>query len=96
MNKMANLKSVLNQPRAGADMPATPAVQPDAPASSPAPHKAPSRVGKIPFTTYLSPDYKASLRLIQAKKNGVTIQDLMAEALNDLFEKYRVPVVRED
>jgi hypothetical protein len=98
MSKMATLKSVLNQPRASADQP-VPDAPHDAPAPPPAQRKAPSRDGLIPFTTYLSPDYKASLLLIQAKQaktGGVTIQKLMAEALNDLFEKYRVPVVRQD
>lgn len=99
MSKMATLKSVLNQPRASADQPAMPDAPHDAPAPAPAQRKAPSRDELIPFTTYLSPDYKASLLLIQAKQaksGGVTIQKLMAEALNDLFEKYRVPVVRQD
>jgi hypothetical protein len=60
----------------------------DAPGS----YKAPSREGKMPITAYLSPDYKASLRLIQAKRGGTT-QALIAEALNDLFTKYDVPTV---
>ena len=55
-------------------------------------YKAPSRAGKTNITAYLSPDYKASLRLIQARRN-VSIQDLMAEALNDLFAKYNVPTI---
>jgi hypothetical protein len=55
-------------------------------------YKAPSREGKTNLTAYLSPDYKASLRLIQSKENR-SLQSLMAEALNDLFAKYDVPVV---
>lgn len=57
-------------------------------------YKAPSRAGKTNITAYLSPDYKASLRLIQARRN-VSIQDLMAEALNDLFAKYDVPTISD-
>jgi len=55
-------------------------------------YTAPSREGKTNITAYLSPDYKASLRLIQAKA-GNSLQALVAEALNDLFRKYNVPTV---
>lgn len=58
-------------------------------------YKAPSREGKTNITAYLSPDYKASLRLIQSKRNR-SLQSLMAEALNDLFAKYDVPTVSEE
>jgi hypothetical protein len=50
----------------------------------------PSRMGKVNVTGYFPPEVKASLRLVQAKRGG-TIQDILAEALNDLFSKYRVP-----
>jgi hypothetical protein len=56
---------------------------------------APSREGKTNITAYLSPDYKASLRLIQAH-TGKSLQTLIAESLNDLFVKYNVPTVRQD
>lgn len=57
-------------------------------------YKAPSREGKTPITAYLSPNFKSSLRLIQAKQGG-TVQELIAEALNDLFAKHNVPTVSE-
>jgi hypothetical protein len=57
-------------------------------------YKAPSRENKTPITAYLSPDYKTSLRLIQARENR-SIQALIGEALNDLFAKYKVPTVSE-
>lgn len=57
-------------------------------------YMAPSREGKTNITAYLSPDYKASLRLIQARTGG-SLQGLIAEALNDLFRKYDVPTVKE-
>jgi hypothetical protein len=57
-------------------------------------YKAPSREGKTPITAYLSQDFKSGLRLIQAKRGG-TVQDLIAEALNDLFTKHQVPTVSE-
>jgi len=75
--------------------PDSPALTPPVSAASPATgYKAPSREGKTNITAYLSPDYKASLRLIQAK-TGHSLQDLLAEALNDLFAKHDVPVIRE-
>jgi hypothetical protein len=49
-----------------------------------------SREGKINVSAYFPPEVKASLRLVQAKRGG-QIQDLLAEALNLLFAKYRVP-----
>lgn len=58
-------------------------------------YMAPSREGKTNITAYLSPDYKSSLRLIQAR-TGKSLQTLIAESLNDLFSKYDVPTVRHD
>ncbi len=49
-----------------------------------------SKTGKVNVTGYFDPEVKSSLRLIQAK-TGKTIQDILAEALNDIFAKYRVP-----
>jgi hypothetical protein len=66
--------------------------EPRAATGAPEGYKAPSREGKTPVTAYLSPDYKRSLRLIQAKSGG-SLQDLIAEALNELFTKYDVPTV---
>jgi len=48
------------------------------------------------ISAWLSADYKTSLRAIQMKQPNSTLQDLLSEALNDLFSKYNVPVVRED
>lgn len=49
-----------------------------------------SKTGKVNVTGYFDPEVKSSLRLIQAK-SGKTIQDILAEALNDVFAKYNVP-----
>jgi hypothetical protein len=49
------------------------------------------RVGRVNVTGYFDPAVKQSLRLIQAKHPDRTVQDLLAEALNDLFAKYNVP-----
>ena len=50
------------------------------------------RIGKIHLGAYLSPEYKRSLRLVQAQ-TGSDIQALIAQALNELFRAYNVPVV---
>jgi hypothetical protein len=46
---------------------------------------------------WLHADFKRSLRLAQlSKTDKVYIDDLVAEALNDLFVKYDVPTVSHD
>lgn len=57
--------------------------------------RAPSREGKVMIGAWMSPDYKGSLRLIQARREA-SIQELLGEALNMLFERENVPVVRKD
>lgn len=73
---------------------APPAPEPSAPKPQPTerpPAQAqPSRAGKTNVTGYFPPEVKASLRLVQARRGG-TIQDILAEALNDVFAKYGVP-----
>lgn len=66
---------------------------PAAPAST-GKYTAPSRIGKAHIGVYLDPAFKTSLRLIQAQ-TGRDFHDLVAEALNDLFRRYNVPVVGE-
>jgi hypothetical protein len=61
-------------------------------ASRPAPTKAPSREGMIHIGAYLHPDFKTSLRLVQAR-TGKDIQSLLADALNELFRAHNAPVV---
>lgn len=52
----------------------------------------PYRPGKVNVTGYFDPAVKQSLRMIQAKfPERKTEQDLLAEALNDLFAKHGVP-----
>jgi peptidoglycan hydrolase-like protein with peptidoglycan-binding domain len=48
------------------------------------------REGRVNVTGYFPPEVKASIRLVQAKRGG-NQQDILAEALNDLFAKYNVP-----
>jgi len=51
----------------------------------------PHRMGRVNVTGYFDPAVKQSIRLIQSKHPDRTVQDLLAEALNDLFAKYNVP-----
>ncbi len=55
-------------------------------------YKAPSREGKIHIGAYLHPDFKRSLRLVQAQ-TGEDVQTLITRALNNLFAAHNVPVV---
>jgi hypothetical protein len=86
---MTNLKSLKNALR-----------EKQAPATEPAPaaayYKAPSREGKLHISAWLPANYKTSLRAIQMKHPDKSLQDLFSEALNDLYGKYNVPVVREE
>jgi hypothetical protein len=52
----------------------------------------PGRVGKVQIAAYLSQDYKRNLRLIQVNEDR-SIQSLMAEALNLLFQKHNAPTI---
>jgi hypothetical protein len=49
-----------------------------------------SRGAKVNISAYFPPEVKSSIRLVQAKRGG-KVQDLLAEALNLLFQKYKVP-----
>jgi hypothetical protein len=61
------------------------------PAGSEPRKRQPSRVGKVAVTGYFVPAVKSSFRQIQAANPDKTMQELLAEALNDLFAKYNVP-----
>jgi hypothetical protein len=96
-NKLAALQTALNRGSGKADQRTeAPAPGRRRAAASAGEYKTPpSREGKTPVTAFLSPEYKRSLRLIQAKHDGKTVQGLMAEALNMLFEHYGVPTVSD-
>lgn len=51
----------------------------------------PSRVGKTNITGYFPVEVKNSLRQVQIL-TGRNFQQLLGEALSDLFRKYNVPV----
>jgi hypothetical protein len=97
--KMTGLQQALNSAVTATPRPEKPRSLPlTTPDSHPKPlGKAPSRVGKENIGTWLHPDFKKSLRLVQLRKpNKVYLDDLVAEALNDLFLKYDVPTVSHD
>jgi hypothetical protein len=61
-----------------------------------------SREGKEYTGAWLNADFGTSLRLVQIRKRKdvggkkVYLDDIFAEALNDLFLKYDVPTVRHE
>lgn len=83
MTKKSNLQSALEQAKGKIQVPVK--------TESASGYKQPSRIGKTNITGYFVPAVKSSFRLIQVKHPEKTIQDLLAEALNDLFAKYNVP-----
>ena len=65
--------------------------------AAPAIARQPGRAGQVNISAWMDANFKASLRLVQARKGGsASLQDLMAEALNDLFTKYDVPTIRRE
>ncbi|MFL5287077.1 MAG: ribbon-helix-helix domain-containing protein [Rhodopila sp.] len=94
-SKLANLQNALNKTRG-----ATPAVQEARAVNKPVPvrltpptlTRQANRQDKVNIAAWMHPDFKRSLRLVQARRGG-NIQDLLGEALNDLFAKYDVPQV---
>jgi hypothetical protein len=67
-------------------------IQHPVPATASTATKVPSREGKIHIGAYLHPDFKTSLRLVQAR-TGKDIQTLLAGALNELFRAHSAPVI---
>jgi len=51
------------------------------------------REGRYLIAGYFDASVKASLRQIQVSHLKKTVQELLEEALNDLFAKYKVPQV---
>ena len=98
MSKLADLQQALSR-GAGktAPEPATAAATVTAEAAPLSLTRQPSRAGQVNISAWLNADFKNGLRLVQARKGAnSTLQDLMAEALNDLFTKYNVPTVRQE
>jgi len=92
MAKRPDLRQAL-KPRNEAPALAPAPQQDNASASTPkSVHFRPSREGKSNVTGYFPPAVKKQLRILAADRD-TTIQDLLAEALNDLFAKYGKPEI---
>ena len=96
-NKLANLQSALKTSSGRTIVEAAP---PAIPATAHELRKmsgqTASRAGKKNIAAWLPSDFKKSIRLVQAKLPGdPSLEDLMAEAFNDLFIKYNVPTIRQ-
>jgi hypothetical protein len=52
----------------------------------------PSRVGKKPVTGFFNPEVSRQLKQV-ALNEDKTMQELLQEALNDLFRKYDLPPI---
>lgn len=53
---------------------------------------APSRAGKKPITGFFDPEVSRQIKKVALEKDK-TMQDLIQEALNDLFRKYDLPPI---
>ena len=87
-SKRTNMLAALEQQAKGPTPDSTKAEKPTYTTST---YKQPSRAGKVNVTGYFAPSVKSSFRMIQTTHPEKTIQDLLTEALNDLFAKYNVP-----
>ena len=77
MNRFANLAD--RQPKDDElPEPASPSAQPQTP---------PSRVGRKAISGYFSPELSLAMHTC-ARRNGLSLQDLMAEAFDDVLRKY--------
>jgi hypothetical protein len=86
--KPNTLTAALKQKAQGIDT--TPAPVIVARAKAPARNET-TRRGKVMVSGWLPIEARSSFRLIQAKHPQKRMQDLVEEAMNDLFAKYNVP-----
>jgi hypothetical protein len=63
----------------------------DAPRAERPTRREPTREGRVMVSGWLPIEARSSFRLIQAKHPKKLMQDLIVEAVNDLFAKYNVP-----
>ena len=103
MSKMQGLQQALKNSSGKARIEKPEPVRASNDAAKPAPKvKSPSREGKEYTGAWLNPDFGTSLRLVQISKRKneqgkkVYLDDIFAEALNDLFLKYDVPTVHHE
>ena len=53
----------------------------------------PSRAGKKALIGYFDPDVSKQLKQMMLDQDRNSVQELLKEALNDLFQKYRKPPI---
>lgn len=87
MMKKPRLQDVLNKSAKGEST----LVEVSVPANKAGPLKPRTREGRVNVSGWLPIEARSSLRLIQAKHPDKLMQDMVAEAFNDLFAKYNVP-----
>lgn len=95
MSKMTGLQAQLERVTGKVAVSTKQPVSTVEPKTDVATSKASSREGKIHLGAYLHPDFKRSLRLVQAQ-TGEDTQTIIARALNDLFRGHNVPVIDQD
>lgn len=103
MSKLQNLQQALNSTSGKATIAKPAPVKATSDAKQPAPRaKSSGREGKEYTGAWLNSDFGTSLRLVQIRKRKDTqgkkvyLDDIIAEALNDLFIKYDVPTVQHE
>ena len=80
MNRFANLADRTPKDEAKATAPASPSPVVQVPTP-------PSRVGRKAISGYFAPELSLALHTC-ARRNGLSLQDLMAEAFDDVLRKY--------
>jgi succinylarginine dihydrolase len=97
MSKVSALQASLEKTsgKATPSIAHSPASPPSTAPAAAGAYKAPSREGKVHIGAYLHPNFKRSLRLVQAQ-TGEDVQTLVTRALNDLFAAHNVPVVDQE
>lgn len=59
-------------------------------------YQQPGRIGKVYIGGHFDPSVKQTIRRIQARFPHKTIQDLIEEAIHDLFDKYDIENDEQD
>ncbi len=95
MSKVSALQASLEKTSGKATPVAAHSTLVAAPAAPSGAYKAPSREGKVHIGAYLHPNFKRSLRLVQAQ-TGEDVQTLVTRALNNLFATHNVPIVDQE
>jgi hypothetical protein len=90
MSRKGSLLALRDREPAPAQKPETPGkaatITAAANSTSPSTATAPSRQGKKAMTGYFSPEMSFAMHMT-ARKNGLSLQDAMAEAFNDWLRK---------